>query len=239
MAGKWSIYNDDLSGIEMVDEDNLASPTALVASASPSVGGVATETTKITSPQTGESVETIKRTPLLDKRSGFMQSFERTDDDAFNNIVRERLHNLTYLNRLLNDVKGISVPFQDIAAKSGDMVGYAGFEPQVISDEAMKMRGDGTLDLDNYNDSIADGWLTRLFERAWDNDQELREANKTRLAEQERLEQLAAESARKYNEDMMDIVRKRNGRIYGEKYDTSKPENRIVLDVKYKRHNNK
>ena len=241
MARKWSIYNDDLSGIEMVDEDNLASPTALVASASPTVGGgVATETTKITSPQTGESVETIKRTPLLDRRPGLVRlAYGQPYRGTFIQQLPQQVKNeLTRLLQNAVDLEGIKLPLQSIIAADPDSV-MMGYEPTAISDKAKAMRDAGTLDVNTYTSPIEKGWLNQLMSYAFKNDQEIIDSNKAALAEQQRLEEQVNTTLKAYNQQEMDKIRRENAYIYGDRYDTTKPENRKILEEKYRQYREK
>lgn len=240
MARKWSIYNDDLSGIEMVDEDNLASPTALVASASPTVGGVTTETTKITSPQTGKSVETIKRTPLLDRRPGLVRlAFGDPYRGTFIQQLPQQFRD--ELGRLIQngvDVTGIKLPLQSKMATEQGSVMW-GYEPTAISDKAKAMRDAGTLDVNTYTSPIEKGWLNQLLSYVFKNDQEIIDSNKAALAEQQRLEDRVNTTLKVYNQKEMDKIRRENAYIYGDRYDTTKPENRKILEEKYRQYREK
>lgn len=240
MAGKWSIYNDDLSGIEMVDEDNLASPTAPVVSVSPAVGGVATETTKITSPQTGESVETIKRTPLLDSRPGWERFITPLpyQGSSIQQLPQQFRNELGRLVQNGMDVTGVKLPLQSIMAADQDSVMW-GYEPTAISDKAKAMRDAGTLDVNTYTSPIEKGWLNQLLSYVFKNDQEIIDSNKAALAEQQRLEDQVNTTLKVYNQQQMDKIRRENGYIYGDRYDTSKPENRKILEEKYRQYREK
>lgn len=240
MARKWSIYNDDLSGIEMVDEDNLASPTALVASASPTVGGVATETTKITSPQTGETVETIKRTPLLDSRPGWERFLtpKPYQGSSIQQLPQQLRSEVTRLLQNAVDLEGIKLPLQSIIAADPGSVMW-GYEPTAISDKAKAMRDAGTLDVNSYTSPIEKGWLNQLMSYVFKNDQEIIDSNKAALAEQQRLEDQVNTTLKAYNQQEMDKIRRENAYIYGDRYDTTKPENRKILEEKYRQYREK
>lgn len=245
MAGKWSIYNDDLSGIEMVDDDNLASPTALVASASPTVGddNLASPTALVASASptvAGKSVETIKRTPLLDSRPGWERviapfpyrgsSIQQLPQQFRNELWR------WYQNGV--DLEGVKLPLQDLFATNPDSVMW-GYEPTAISDKAKAMRDAGTLDVDTYTSPIEKGWLNQLMSYVFKNDQEIIDSNKAALAEQQRLENLVNTTLKAYNQQEMDKIRRENAYIYGDRYDTTKPENRKILEEKYRQYREK
>ena len=211
---------EDLSGYVMGVEDQTATSTPAV--------GVATETTKVSDPDSGKYVVTIKKTPLLDKRAGIKQAVSNYGSWFDSNIARDLAFPLTTsLVQDTIDSIGLGESLAPYSARD-PLMAELGYTPQAISNEAMELRKNGKLDVDTTTDPISAGWLTRLWQKAFSNDEEIIEANKKSLAEQNELERIQNEAYQKYNKQQMDAVREQNGKIYGEKYDTRSLDKRIM-----------